>query len=187
VLQRFGNLPSGRFDTDEQRNEYTIAAATVYMQQGGDALQGFMKHDSPVSGTEVALTMLAGGIAGGVKELGAVTVTASARDIISRTAQRVADGGFDTWKQFLSTAEQNAFKANPSMSSMFAGQAVHRGTSASLRKLYEDRFLYSTKGPDFLDTLTGEQIELTTPGQVGAHMARPGYGEMTYSIYTLPK
>jgi hypothetical protein len=39
---------------------------------------------------------------------------------------------------------------------------------------------------DFLDTTTGKFIELTTPRQVGAHLARPGYGGVTISTYALP-
>jgi hypothetical protein len=164
--------------------------ATAYMQGGNEGLADFARKDSPVSGTKGALTMMAGGLTGllgnGVQQLGTVTVTATAQDIIAANAQRIANGGFETWKAFLSNPEQAAYLANPAMRSVFAGQAIHRGTFQALESQFPKRFQYFTKGPDFLDKSTGELIELTTPGQVGAHMARPGYGAMTYSTYTLP-
>jgi hypothetical protein len=52
--------------------------------------------------------------------------------------------------------------------------------------MYPGRFVYNTVGPDFLDTTTGELIELTTPRQVAAHLAKPGYNGVTISTYTLP-
>jgi hypothetical protein len=56
------------------------------------------------------------------------------------------------------------------------GQAVHRATADALDQAHPGRFIYRTRGIDFVDTTTGEALELTTPGEVGAHLARPGYG-----------
>ena len=39
----------------------------------------------------------------------------------------------------------------------------------------------------FVDRTTGEMLELTTPGQVGAHLARPGYANVTMCTYVLPR
>ena len=86
----------------------------------------------------------------------------------------------------MTRGERTAFNRAPTEGSRFLGQAVHRATNQTLEGEYNMRFLYRTRGPDFIDTMTGEQIELTTPEQVGAHMARPGYDGVTYSTYTLP-
>lgn len=75
---------------------------------------------------------------------------------------------------------------DPGLASRMLGQAVHRSTADALDEAYPGRFLYSTRGPDFVDTETGEMLELTTPGQVGSHLARPGYGGVTMCTYTLP-
>ena len=48
------------------------------------------------------------------------------------------------------------------------------------------RVRYYRVGPDFLDRETGELIELTTPAQVAAHQAKPGYEYLTYALYNLP-
>jgi hypothetical protein len=64
--------------------------------------------------------------------------------------------------------------------------AVHKATARVLEMRYADRFTYKTIGPDFLDATTGKFIELTTPRQAAAHLARPGYDAVTISTYTLP-
>lgn len=46
------------------------------------------------------------------------------------------------------------------------------------------RFVYSIRGPDFLDATTGKRLELTTPSQVGGHLSRPGCGRVTMCTYT---
>jgi hypothetical protein len=85
----------------------------------------------------------------------------------------------------MSRAERLAFEANPAGGSRFLGQAVHRATRDALEEQFPGRFIYRTRGIDFVDTWTGEMIELTT-GQVASHMARPGYQGASYAHYWLP-
>jgi hypothetical protein len=119
----------------------------------------------------------------------ALTAEESAQSIISRVAQQQANLGAEGLRDagYLSPAQWNAYAANPANGSRFLGTAVHESTADALRGLYPGRFQYNRVGPDFWDLTTGEELELTTPGQVGAHMAKPGYGAVTYSTYTLPK
>lgn len=116
----------------------------------------------------------------------AVEAQESAASIISRTAQAQSARGVEALKSYLSRAEQAAFEGDPSRGSRFLGQAVHRATTTALRAEFPGRFIYQTHGPDFIDTATGEVLELTTPGQVLAHMARAGYEGISYSTYVLP-
>lgn len=69
--------------------------------------------------------------------------------------------------------------ADPALTSRMLGQAVHRSTARELDRTNPGRFEYSTRGPDFVDRTTGEMLELTTPGEVGKHLARPGYANVT--------
>jgi hypothetical protein len=119
----------------------------------------------------------------------ALTAEESAQSIISRIAQQQADLGAEGLRDagYLSRGQWAAYAANPASGGRFVGTAVHESTAASLGELYPGRFLYNRVGPDFIDTTTGEVLELTTPGQVGAHMAKPGYRWVTYSTYSLPK
>ena len=119
----------------------------------------------------------------------ALTVEESAQSIISRVAQQQANLGAEGLRDagYLSPKQWAAYAADPANGSRFLGTAVHESTAASLRDLYPGRFLYNRVGPDFIDTATGEMLDLTTPGQVGAHMAKPGYRWVTYPTYTLPK
>jgi hypothetical protein len=117
-----------------------------------------------------------------------LTAEESAQSIISRVAQQQADLGAEGLRDagYFSRGQWAAYTANPAGGGRFLGTAVHESTADSLGELYPGRFLYNRVGPDFTDTVTGEVLELTTPGQVGAHMAKPGYESVTYSIYSLP-
>ena len=119
----------------------------------------------------------------------ALAAEESAQSIISRVAQQQANLGAEGLRDagYLSPAQWNAYTANPANGGRFPGTAVHESTADALRELYPGRFQYNRIGPDFWDLTTGEELELTTPGQIGAHMAKPGYGAVTYSTYTLPK
>jgi hypothetical protein len=88
---------------------------------------------------------------------------------------------------FMSEREWIAYSLNPAGGGRFLGTAVHKATAETLEMAYPERFIYNRVGPDFIDTVTGKGIELTTPGQVGAHMAKPAYGGVTFATYTLPK
>jgi len=101
-------------------------------------------------------------------------------------AQSQADLGFEGLSEFMSEAQANAFLKNPTSGARFLGTAVHQATAEALEAISPGRFLYQTIGPDFLDTTTGEFVELTTPGQAAAHAARPGYAGVTISTYSLP-
>jgi hypothetical protein len=116
-------------------------------------------------------------------------VEESAQSIVSRIAQQQANLGAAGLRDagYLSRAQCRAYAADPAKGSRFLGTAVHEATDAVLQAQYGTRFLYRRAGADFIDTMTGEVIELTTAGQVGVHMAKPGYRWVTYSTYTLPK
>jgi|HubBroStandDraft_6_1064221.scaffolds.fasta_scaffold228796_2 hypothetical protein len=60
----------------------------------------------------------------------------------------------------------------------------HPPTATELERLYPGRFAYNLVGPDFYDAIAGESIELTTPGQVSAHVAKGGaYATSKYATY----
>ncbi|MEX2247857.1 MAG: RHS repeat-associated core domain-containing protein [Dehalococcoidia bacterium] len=110
----------------------------------------------------------------------------SSEKIVARTAAKQSALGVRGLRGFLSVPERRAFDADPARGSRFLGQAVHRATAEALKVRYPGRFRYSRRGPDFLDTLTGDLVELTTPGQVAGHMRRPGFEGVNYATYVLP-
>ena len=79
------------------------------------------------------------------------------------------------------------WRRGPWRERLFYGQAVHRATEAALDAAYLGKFVYRLVGPDFLDTSSGDLVELTTPGQVTIHMARRGdYLNAGYAADVLP-
>ncbi|UJP39147.1 RHS repeat-associated core domain-containing protein [Cellulomonas palmilytica] len=116
----------------------------------------------------------------------AANTAGDAAEIIQSTARAQAARGADELAGALSPAERAAMEAQPWLRNPMLGQAVHRNTASALDEAFPGRFQYSTRGPDFLDTLTGQRLELTTPGQVGAHLRRPGYEGVTMCTYVLP-
>ena len=149
---------------------------------------------APYVGIPAATAALLGGEAAGLPLLSgtgapeAVPEAATeARVIISSVAQEQANLGVKDLGRYMSERQLNAYLKNPAAGSRFLGTAVHDATARALETRYPSRFTYNLVGPDFLDETTGELIELTTPRQVGAHLARPGYGRVTISTYTLPK
>lgn len=146
---------------------------------GVHGLSGDPIFDSAVMGGAGAAARAAMGAAAAAEE--------SAASIISRIAQQQANGGVDALRGLMSDAQQAAFDANPAAGSRFLGTAVHNATNEALQEAFPGRFIYQTAGPDFIDTTTGEMIELTTPGQVASHLAKAGYNGVTVSTYVLPK
>jgi hypothetical protein len=128
------------------------------------------------------------GFGGGALETGAAATegASEASAIISAVAQEQANLGVSGLSRYMSANQLRAYLANPAAGSRFLGTAVHNATARLLEMRYPDRFIYKIVGPDFLDTTTGKFIELTTQRQVGAHLARPEYGGVTISTYTLP-
>jgi hypothetical protein len=58
------------------------------------------------------------------------------------------------------------FLNNPETSSMFRGTAIHNATADILRQDNAARFIYNPSyGPDITDTITGQQIEISTEAQ----------------------
>ena len=104
-------------------------------------------------------------------------------DIVARMAQEHASKGFEGLAEYMTVAERNAYLANPAAGSRFLGQAVHNATDLGLREQYPGRFIYSRIGPDFLDTVTGEMIELTTTAAKAAHARKPGYDAVNWALY----
>lgn len=123
-----------------------------------------------------------GGSGGACPAAGAVP---SARELVETTARAQAARGTDELMKALSTSERAAMERAPWLWRPMLGQAVHRSTRDALEEAYPGRFQYFTRGPDFLDTSTGDWLELTTPGQVRAHELRPGYEIAEMCTYTL--
>jgi hypothetical protein len=100
----------------------------------------------------------------------------SSRDIVERVTNEVADRLAKEGPQFLrehmTRKQWRAFTNNPKVAKMQLGQGVHNAINKILQKLYYERFQYFRKGPDFLDNLTGEYIEVTTSKQLTEHMKR---------------
>jgi hypothetical protein len=128
------------------------------------------------------------GLGGGAVEASTVATegASEAGAIISSVAQEQANLGISGLSRYISASQLRAYLANPAAGSRFLGTAVHNATARVLEMRYTGRFIYKVIGPDFLDTTTGKFIELTTPRQAAAHLARPGYGGVTISTYTLP-
>jgi hypothetical protein len=128
------------------------------------------------------------GLGGNAAETAAGTTGAAseAGAIISSIAQEQANLGISGLSRYISANQLRAYLANPAARSRFLGTAVHNATAEVLEMRYTGRFMYKVIGPDFLDTTTGKFIELTTPRQAAAHLARPGYDAVTISTYTLP-
>ena len=88
----------------------------------------------------------------------------------------------------MTQGQYNAYINTPAVASAQYGTAVHRATANALENLYPGVYKYNTIGPDFLNTTTGQYIELTTPGQVAAHAAKGGaYTNAAYATYVIPK
>lgn len=108
--------------------------------------------------------------------------------IVQDVARSQAAQGTAHLSTYLSAAERAA--ATGAGGSRFFGQAAHRATAEALEAAYPGRFTYSTRGPDFLDTVTNRYVELTTPGQLAGHQARygPVWGgrPVDYVTYQLP-
>lgn len=175
-IANYGGKIVGSFMSDDQYgNSHNVIS--------GDSISATEAHDERLGmGIQILAPIT---VSGSVPRTMAASV--SNRELISNTAQSLVNKGTDFLKGFLRAGELRAFNANPEQGSRFLGQAVHRATYESLQEQFPGQFKYSTIGPDFLDLLSGERIELTTPGQVGAHMARPGYENASYSTYLLPK
>jgi RHS repeat-associated protein len=105
---------------------------------------------------------------------------------VQAIAQQQANLGRAHLLTKLSQAERAALAKQPYLERMYLGQAVHRATADILRSA---GYRYSTLGPDFVTTIGGAPlyIELTTPLQVAAHMARGGlYSIAKIITYVLP-
>jgi RHS repeat-associated protein len=145
--------------------------------------------------TTVGQSLEAGAVASGIGSLTAIgtrsaisiasrPAIAAGTDLVQATAAREAAGGIDYLLGFLTPRETTAYLSNTAGGSRFLGQAVHRATDQSLQATNPGRFIYSTRGPDFVDTLTGEIIELTTPGRVAPHALRDPFTNIV--TYVLP-
>lgn len=187
----------------------TAAYAVTHLSEAADGLQcfqmldrcapqvaGAMGWDDPVGNFERGLAAVRampdeekGGFAATVvlTALGARTVRAprspSPAVIVQRTAAEQAVQGLPYLVTGMRGKEIAAFAANPTAGARFVGTAIHRLTAAALEAAYPGRFVYHpNRGPDFLDTVSRQFIELTTEAQRGAHQARyPGVEVVTYA------
>jgi hypothetical protein len=110
----------------------------------------------------------------------------SGASLVQTTAQKVADAGLPALKASMSGPQVRALASRPYLERVYAGTQVHERTAQVLRVQFPGRFEYNRVGPEFLDTWTGEQIELTTSGSVAEHMRRSGYGAATHVTYRIP-
>lgn len=113
------------------------------------------------------------------------SVLSEGGNIIQTTARAEAAKGEEYLRGFLTRKEKDAMDKNPALRKMFLGQAVHRATNEALGHLYPNRFDYFTKGEDFVDTATGEVLELTTPGEILKKIRKYGdsVGILTYPSF----
>jgi hypothetical protein len=169
-------------------NDYSEKSQTLRGQDAivGDVLTGL------ATGGVVKATKEAGLIGKVTNKLqGLLNKTDEAQDaqaIVAKVAQQQANSGLRKLGKHLSLDEQLEYAQNPAAGSRYLGKAVHEATAEALKKLYPGRFEYNRIGPDFRDALTRELIELTTPGQVAAHIAKGGaYVAAKYATYILPK
>lgn len=112
-----------------------------------------------------------------------------AKEIVETIAREEASRGEQHLRGSLSAAERNAMDAHPGLRSRMLGQAVHRNTAQRLEELFPGQFEYRLQGPDIVDKVTGEMLELTTsnPRTIAEHLARPGYENVTICTYVLPR
>ncbi|MEX2134286.1 MAG: hypothetical protein WEB67_09110, partial [Acidimicrobiia bacterium] len=190
-----------------QESVAALGKASGLNDVGGNLTKGWdaMINMSPHDRAEFWSTIVSGTVAG-VKGPGLVRTAVSGRGVrpaaqAASAARPVASGqaivdgaaraesarGLTSILSYLSRNEVAAFERNPAAGSRFLGTGVHRATAANLEANYPGRFIGPRRiGGDFVDTSTGEIVELTTPGQVATHMAKPGYPDYTYATYQLP-
>jgi hypothetical protein len=154
------------------------------VDQFGTAVQ---EMSSPCSGSWAIFGhVIAGGLMAGAAGLGLGGEEDSVA-LIERLAQENADSGFAGLQAFMRPGEVRAYLADPAMGSRFLGQAVHRAVAAALNERFGGAWVYSTRGVDFTNTVTGDMVELTTTGQVAIHVAKGGdYVTARYALYALP-
>lgn len=71
----------------------------------------------------------------------------------------------------------------------YIGFAVHKAVAKEVGRLYGPRFVYRTKGVDFLDTTNGVKVELTTytSWSFRKHLIKRGdYARAPYVLYRGP-
>jgi RHS repeat-associated protein/uncharacterized repeat protein (TIGR01451 family) len=105
---------------------------------------------------------------------------------VQQVAQEGANLGRDRLLQYLTQAERDALLKEPWLEKMYMGQAVHRYTATILE---QEGYLYHLIGPDFEMIFADGSVfvELTTPLQVAAHIARGGLYEIAQIMtYLLP-
>ncbi|MGE0454252.1 MAG: RHS repeat domain-containing protein [Vicinamibacteria bacterium] len=87
-------------------------------------------------------------------------------------------------RSVLSLAEYQAGQRSVAVAKMNFGKAVERGVGQEIRQFQPHQQLFNIAGgpnrPDFTGVpggpAAGMNFDITTPAQVGAHLARPGYG-----------
>ncbi|MFI7588201.1 polymorphic toxin-type HINT domain-containing protein [Spongisporangium articulatum] len=160
---------------------FTIADRHTYYVKVGKS-PAVLVHNSSIQVMQGAIAAPAAGEACKV-------AFKESQQLVQQAAREQAAQGADVLLGSLSQASQEAVAREGWLRSPMLGHAVHDGTAARLNELFKGRFTYNrSRGPDFTDTWTGAVVELTTPGQVGAHLARGGaYETVTYATYALPK
>ena len=175
----------------------SAATGAVLACAAGGAVLASLDNVKPCahgSGSDCAAIAVEAGAAylsaGGGRSVVNLLKGTTGREIVERTARSEVERlGVSGLQELLSPAERAASDAYPGVRSMNLGKAVERATASRLRATYGLRFPRYARGPDFIDTMTGEYVELTTPGQVMAHgerFARQGYRGVGYATYTVP-
>jgi len=106
--------------------------------------------------------------------------------LVQQLAQGAADEGREFLLQFLTDPELEAMIEKPFLERAFLGSAIHRATYQGLLEAGIE-VSYNAVGPDFVfEALDSVLVELTTEGQVAAHLARGGlYLEAEIVTYSL--
>jgi RHS repeat-associated protein len=111
-------------------------------------------------------------------------LSAGAR-LVQDIARRIASEGKEALPARLTQAQRDALARSPGLLKAFLGTAVH---NAVAQELGETAVYFSSSGPDFRYFAEDPEaiVELTTPGQVAAHVARGGlYEDAEIVTYTL--
>jgi RHS repeat-associated protein len=112
------------------------------------------------------------------------------KDIVSETAQSVADKGWKYLYSKMSPKMRALLKRKPFLNRRAAGLVVHDETNRILEAKYGKRFKYQRSGEvDFIDnTSGGQEIELSTTAGVARHWSyqRFWHPNVQYATYDLP-
>jgi RHS repeat-associated protein len=96
----------------------------------------------------------------------------SGRSIVESVAREQASIGYTRLVAQLTPRQRAACARDPRLCRAFVGTLVHELTRDALQSMYGSRFRYQRRGIDFIDTLTGERVELGTAAQYAEKLGK---------------